>query len=181
MRWCAASLTQGYTSRTFATLTAREEPSVPAARFPRARPRRSIWQLCSLSSATLTALAISTAPALRAGRRYALLEHLLFADDTLWMTLMEGAWKATAPEECFAVRVHPASYGHRAILGRGPQGNGSLYHIPSPLGRAGSGICESARRTCSRLFPEMVQLPAYHNLVEACNENRRMDPDELDC
>ena len=41
-------------------------------------------------------------------------EHLLFADDTLWMKLMAGAWKATAPEECFAVRIYPGSYGHRA-------------------------------------------------------------------
>jgi len=44
-------------------------------------------------------------------------EHLLFADDTLWMGLMEGTWKATAPEECFAVRLHPESYGHRASWG----------------------------------------------------------------
>lgn len=36
-------------------------------------------------------------------------EKLLFADDALWMTLMHGAYKATAPEECFSCRLHPAS------------------------------------------------------------------------
>ena len=36
-------------------------------------------------------------------------EKLLFADDALWMTLMEGSYKATAPERCFSCRLHPAS------------------------------------------------------------------------
>lgn len=36
-------------------------------------------------------------------------EKLLFADDALWMALMEGSYKATAPEQCFSCRLHPAS------------------------------------------------------------------------
>lgn len=36
-------------------------------------------------------------------------EKLLFADDALWMALMEGSYKATAPQECFSCRLHPAS------------------------------------------------------------------------
>ena len=36
-------------------------------------------------------------------------EKLLFADDALWMTLMEGSYKATASEECFSCRLHSAS------------------------------------------------------------------------
>ena len=36
-------------------------------------------------------------------------EKLLFADDALWMALMEGSYKATAPNECFSCRLHPAS------------------------------------------------------------------------
>ena len=38
---------------------------------------------------------------------------LLFADDALWMSLMKGSWNATAREECFAVRVHKESSGHK--------------------------------------------------------------------
>lgn len=34
---------------------------------------------------------------------------LLFADDALWMALMQGTYKATAPQECFSCRLHPAS------------------------------------------------------------------------
>lgn len=36
-------------------------------------------------------------------------ETLLFADDALWMALMQGCTKATAPNECFSCRLHPAS------------------------------------------------------------------------
>jgi glycosyltransferase involved in cell wall biosynthesis len=36
-------------------------------------------------------------------------EKLLFADDALWMALMEGSYKATALGECFSCRLHPAS------------------------------------------------------------------------
>jgi glycosyltransferase involved in cell wall biosynthesis len=41
-------------------------------------------------------------------------DHLLFADDVLWMSLMKGSWNATERKECFAVRVHSKSYGHLA-------------------------------------------------------------------
>ena len=36
-------------------------------------------------------------------------EKLLFADDALWMALMDGSYKATASEACFSCRLHPAS------------------------------------------------------------------------
>lgn len=36
-------------------------------------------------------------------------EKLLFADDALWMALMQGSYKATAPARCFSCRLHPAS------------------------------------------------------------------------
>ena len=38
---------------------------------------------------------------------------LIFADDALWMTLMKRTWNATAREECFSVRIHPKSSGHK--------------------------------------------------------------------
>ena len=34
---------------------------------------------------------------------------LLFADDALWISLMQNGWKATAPQECFSYRLHAAS------------------------------------------------------------------------
>ena len=40
-------------------------------------------------------------------------DQLIFADDALWMTLMKKSWNTTAREECFSVRVHPKSSGHK--------------------------------------------------------------------
>lgn len=36
-------------------------------------------------------------------------ERLLFADDALWLALMEGSYKANDPRELFSVRIHPKS------------------------------------------------------------------------
>ena len=36
-------------------------------------------------------------------------EKLLFADDALWLSLMEGSYKANDPRELFSVRIHPKS------------------------------------------------------------------------
>ena len=39
---------------------------------------------------------------------------LLFADDALWIAMMQGSYKATAPQECFACRLDNASAGRSA-------------------------------------------------------------------
>lgn len=36
-------------------------------------------------------------------------ERLLFADDALWLSLMQGTYKANDPAELFSVRIHPKS------------------------------------------------------------------------
>jgi glycosyltransferase involved in cell wall biosynthesis len=36
-------------------------------------------------------------------------EKLLFADDALWLSLMNGSYKATSNEECFSCRIHLGS------------------------------------------------------------------------
>jgi len=41
-------------------------------------------------------------------------DKMLFADDALWIALMEGAYKATAPEECFSCRIYTTSTGASA-------------------------------------------------------------------
>jgi hypothetical protein len=41
-------------------------------------------------------------------------EKMLFADDALWIALMEGAYKATAKEECFSCRIYTTSTGASA-------------------------------------------------------------------
>lgn len=41
-------------------------------------------------------------------------EKLLFADDALWISLMQGSYKATATEECFSCRIYTSSTGASA-------------------------------------------------------------------
>lgn len=36
-------------------------------------------------------------------------KNLLFADDALWLSLMNGSYKATAAQECFSCRIHLGS------------------------------------------------------------------------
>ena len=36
-------------------------------------------------------------------------EKLFFADDALWLSLLEGSYKASNPAQCFSVRIHPKS------------------------------------------------------------------------
>jgi len=41
-------------------------------------------------------------------------EKMLFADDALWIALMAGSYKATAPAECFSCRIYTTSTSHAA-------------------------------------------------------------------
>lgn len=41
-----------------------------------------------------------------------LFEGLAHADDALWLTLLDGSWKATAPDEAYSYRLHPGSAFH---------------------------------------------------------------------
>lgn len=41
-----------------------------------------------------------------------LFEGLAHADDALWLALLDGSWKATAPDEAFSYRLHPGSAFH---------------------------------------------------------------------
>ncbi len=41
-----------------------------------------------------------------------LYKGLLFADDALWINLMQGSYKATSADNCFAVRTHRDSASH---------------------------------------------------------------------
>jgi glycosyltransferase involved in cell wall biosynthesis len=39
-------------------------------------------------------------------------EGLAFADDALWLSLLNGSWRATAPDEAYSYRLHLASAFH---------------------------------------------------------------------
>ena len=106
-------------------------------------------------------------------------EKLLFADDALWMALMDGSYKATAPEECFSCRLHPASAsggtGWQSWLAAMPPYAAFLADTAArdpDFSRAyadhASGYFEGWQRSLWTLA-----------LTRATRQNRRVEPDAL--
>ncbi len=106
-------------------------------------------------------------------------EKLLFADDALWMALMQGAYKATATEHCFSCRLHPAS----ASGGTGWQ---SWLAAMPPYAAFLEGL---AARDPDFARAYAAHAPGYFDgwrrslwtlaLTRATRQNRRVDPDAL--
>jgi glycosyltransferase involved in cell wall biosynthesis len=104
-------------------------------------------------------------------------DHLLFADDTLWMTLMMGSWKATAPEECFAVRVHPGSYGHRAGCAAWAEAMDRYTTFLQCTGIRDSEFAAALSKHAPSYFLEFCNVLYSRDLLDACGRNRRFDPE----
>ena len=79
-------------------------------------------------------------------------EKLLFADDALWITLMEGADKATAPEACFSCRPASAQCERRHGLVFVAGGAALLRAVSRGYRRPRSGVCRSVPPPCPRVF-----------------------------
>ena len=79
-----------------------------------------------------------------------LYEKLIHADDSLWMHLMEGSWRATSPRELFSYRLHEASTSG----GTDPQGYlaalESYQDALDAMARRDPGV----RETLTRYGPE---------------------------
>ena len=106
-------------------------------------------------------------------------EKLLFADDALWMALMDGSYKATASEACFSCRLHPASAsggtGWQSWLAAMPPYAAFLADTAArdpDFSRAyadhASGYFEGWQRSLWTLA-----------LTRATRQNRRVEPDAL--
>ena len=107
-------------------------------------------------------------------------EKLLFADDALWMALMEGSYKATAPEHCFSCRLHSAS----ASGGTGWQ---SWLAAMPPYA---SFLEDIAARAPDLARAYAAHAPAYFDgwrrslwtlaLTRATRQDRRVEPEALE-
>ncbi len=106
-------------------------------------------------------------------------EKLLFADDALWMALMEGSYKATASQKCFSCRLHPAS----ASGGTGWQ---SWLAAMPPYAAFLEGL---AARDSDFAQAYAAHAPGYFEgwrrslwtlaLTQATRQSRRVEPDAL--
>jgi glycosyltransferase involved in cell wall biosynthesis len=104
-------------------------------------------------------------------------ERLFFADDALWLSLMEGGYKAYDPADLYSVRMHPKKESTTKpsawpSLLRGLNQFSDFLH-----GYAGG---DAAREVMEKDAPRFML--KYHQnlyilaLVEACQAGRRIEP-----
>jgi hypothetical protein len=105
--------------------------------------------------------------------------HLLFADDALWMSLMKGSWNATAREECFAVRVHSGSYGQKADWHNWVEGMRTYHKFLTGLAKEDSTFRAALARHAPKYFFGWVN-NFYIKLVEQAEKSGRpIDPSDV--
>ncbi len=105
-------------------------------------------------------------------------ERLFFADDALWLSLMQGGYKAFDPADLFAVRMHankasttkPSAWPS-LLLGL----NQFSDFLQGYLGRDSEARAAAAKHAAGFML-------RYHRnlyilaLVEACQSGRKIDP-----
>jgi hypothetical protein len=105
--------------------------------------------------------------------------HLLFADDALWISLMKGSWNATAREECFAVRVHSGSYGQKADWQYWVEGMRTYHNFLKGLANEDSTFRAALTRHAPKYFFGWVN-NFYIKLVEQAEKSGRpIDPSDV--
>jgi glycosyltransferase involved in cell wall biosynthesis len=105
-------------------------------------------------------------------------ERLFFADDALWLSLMQGGYKAYDPTELCSVRIHgkkesttqPSAW--RALLLGLNQFSDFLNDYAERDAEAQAVIAKRAAAFATRYHQNLYILA----LVEACQSGRRIDP-----
>jgi hypothetical protein len=100
---------------------------------------------------------------------------LLFADDTLWITLMHKSWKATAQEECFSIRLHPSSTGATAGIAW-LDGMHSYITFLEELSKRDPKIAQAYAAYGPGYFRSYSYAVYQNAIVKATNNNQRLDP-----
>lgn len=97
---------------------------------------------------------------------------LLFADDALWMSLMKRSWNATAREECFAVRVHKESCGHKANWRTWVEGMRNYHEFLTGLAKEDSTFSDALAKHAPKYFFDWTN-GLYMRLMEQANKSGR--------
>jgi glycosyltransferase involved in cell wall biosynthesis len=105
--------------------------------------------------------------------------HLVFADDALWLKLMEGSWKATAPEQCFGIRVHRERYGERARWRDWAEGLAPYLAFLQAAAHRDPSLAKALAAHGPAYFLEWCNSLYESALVEASKRNQRLDPEDV--
>ena len=104
---------------------------------------------------------------------------LLFADDALWMSLMKRSWNSTAREECFAVRVHKESSGHKANWRTWVEGMRNYHKFLIGLAKEDTTFSDALAKHAPKYFFDWAN-SLYRRLVEQANKSKQpIDPTDI--
>ena len=103
-------------------------------------------------------------------------ERLLFADDALWISAMQGSHKITSPRECFSCRLH-----HKSVSGSPPWRSwaGAMEnYIPflQRLGENDKAIHRVLEAHATGYFLRWCRNIYSLALMQATKANRRVEP-----
>lgn len=104
-------------------------------------------------------------------------EKLLFADDALWMALMQGSYKATAAETCFCCRLHSASTSGGTVWQSWAKALPSYAAFLMGLAGRDPAFAEAFEEHAPGYFGHWGRQLYTLALTRATLQNQRVDPD----
>jgi len=103
-------------------------------------------------------------------------EKLLFADDMLWIKIMQRAYKAAAPEECFSIRRHSTSVGATASWQSWVKGMEHYVPFLAELQQRDPEVTAAIVAHAPAYFSGYCRLLYLMALVQATKKNECVDP-----
>ncbi len=102
-------------------------------------------------------------------------DGLLFADDSLWLRLMEGSYRATSQRECFSYRLHTRSAsGHPSWTTR-LEAAEKYWDFLLDLGRRDARVAALLGHEAAAFFRRWTGATYEEALLAACRRGERLE------
>lgn len=109
-----------------------------------------------------------------------LYKGLLFADDALWIKLMQGSYKATSTENCFAVRTHRDSASHAPQWRSWMQGMDEYLPFLQQQARGDAGFKRAYDAHAPGYFVRWCRSVYILAMMQATQQNQRVESATFD-
>jgi len=104
-------------------------------------------------------------------------EKLLFADDALWIAMMQLSYKATASEECFSCRLHTVSTGASAPWESWLNGMSAYISYLQNMAADDTAIATALARYAPAYFLQNAREIYMRAIVQATKANKHIAQD----
>lgn len=105
---------------------------------------------------------------------------LLFADDALWIKLMQGSYKATAHAQCFGVRTHRDSASHAPDWRSWMAGMEEYLPFLESVAATDSDFARACERFAPHYFKRWCRNVYILAMMQATHRNRRVAVETFD-